>query len=63
MARTPSRPPVPPKTPNPVARADAARKRKAGAIPPKKGKGTPYDRAREKSVDADGTDGADPSGA
>lgn len=50
MARTPKKPP------NPVAKADIARRRKAGPMPPKKGKGTPYDREREKAVDPDQED-------
>ncbi|GEM_PF-7127930 len=43
----------PSKPPNPVVRGDLARRRKAGAMPPKKGKGTPYDRSKEKAVDPD----------
>ena len=43
----------PKKPPNPVAKADIARRRKAGPMQPKKGKGTPYDRERGKAVDPD----------
>lgn len=49
----PARKPPPPKPRNPVAKGDAARARKAGPMPPKKGKGTPYDRAGRKPVDPD----------
>lgn len=51
MPRKPAKPRKPKKASNPVARADIALNRKAGPLPPKKGKGTPYDRVKEKAVD------------
>jgi hypothetical protein len=36
---------------SPVARGEAALKRKAGPLAPKKGKGTPYHRSEGKSFD------------
>lgn len=45
MARAP-RNPTAGKPINPIARADRLRQRKAGAMKPKKGKGTPYERTR-----------------